>query len=111
MKRKWKEERGETIIEALSAILIGALAVSLLFSAALSSWTMNAGTQDSDDVFRTSLENADARLASAVSTDTATVTVAYTAAANGSAAGGDKKLTVKLYGGRGALSYALPSPP
>lgn len=59
MKRKIRDSRGETIIEVLAAILVGALSIALLFGAAMVSGNMDRGAQEADESFQESLNAAE----------------------------------------------------
>lgn len=59
MKRKIRDSRGETIIEVLAAILVGALSIALLFGAAMVSANMDRGAQEADESFEKSLNAAE----------------------------------------------------
>lgn len=117
MKRKLKNNRGETLIEVLASILIGALAVALLFTAVMASISMDRTAKKLDydvDVYNKALSDAEKHetTINGVYIDGTIVVPA------------DTKVTVKnpdvvdpanievnFYGGEGALSYALPTPP
>lgn len=100
MKKKLKEVRGETLIEVLAAILVGALSISMLFGAVMASGTMDKATREKDKTFYESLDKAEARTANP-SLDGLKVTVKNTDS------GPEANVSVTFYGGEGALSYAL----
>lgn len=108
MKKKLKEVRGETLVEVLVSILIGALSISMLFGAVMASGTMDKATREKDETFYKNLDKAEARtedpdpthnppsgLKVKVENTDSTIT-AVTA-----------EIPVTFYGGEGALSYAL----
>lgn len=105
MKRKLKCNRGETLVEVLAAILIGALSVALLFTAVMASARMDKTARETDGKYKDVLAAAEGRttvfnpFADTVSDDDKKVTVA-----NGSS---EANVSVTFYGGDGALSYAL----
>ncbi len=102
MRRKWKDARGETLIEVLAAILIGALSVTLLFGAVMASGNLDQDAKAADEALNKALELAekqDTPVADAAIVPTAEVTVANDS--------GSVPLLVKFYGGEGALSYRL----
>ena len=105
MKRKWKDNRGETLVEVLAAVLIGALSVALLFTAVMASVNMDRSAQKTDEDFNTVLNDAENQSAPAATgvPDGAKVTVQ----GNGATA----TPSVNFYGGDGVWSYALPTTP
>ena len=104
MKRKRKDNRGETLVEVLASILIGSLSVALLFSMVMASGNMDRGAETVDGAFNESLKKAEEQTDPVVDPALvpagAKVTVANAAIS--------KDLPVTFYGGEGALSYALP---
>ena len=107
MERKWKDNRGETLIEVLASILVGTLSVALLFSAVMASVKMDRTAQKADTEFRESLNGAEEQ--KAVVTDIfkgETVTQATVTIKNKSS-GMEKTLNVEFYGGEQILSYKL----
>lgn len=98
MKRKWKDSRGETIIEALAAVLIGSLSVALLFGTVMASGDMEQNARVVDEAFNESLNKAEGQVRFVDSE--VTVQSAYPGVP-------EVKLPVTVYGGDGALSYEL----
>lgn len=103
MKRKLKSNRGETLVEVLASILIGALSVALLFTAVMASVNMDRTAKETDSKYKEVLAAAEGRTAEfdpfAPAATDKTVKVA-----NGSSVA---NVPVTFYGGDGALSYAL----
>lgn len=112
MREKWRDERGETLIEAAASVLIMALAVLLLFSAVAVSVRINRSAKNLDKEFYTVLNEAEKQ--STAVTDSSIVpagskvTVKQTSPA--SAPGVPVEVEVNFYGGEGALSYSYPDP-
>lgn len=108
MKRKLRDARGETLVEALASILIGALSVALLFSAVMASARMDRGAEQTDAAFHASLRAAEEQAISAdpsivsggakVTVENKDIFIVPTA-----------EPSVNFYGGNGAISYALPA--
>lgn len=128
MKRKWKDARGETLVEVMASILIGALSVVLLFTAVLSSSKMGktAQTQTVDGrvteawKFNKALKAAEEQTTPASSSEipgSATVTVAGKIKNPDGTETATASVTLTLdthdvpevifYGGEDALSYKL----
>lgn len=106
MKGKWKDNRGETLVEVLSSILIGSLSVALLFGMAMASGSMDQSAKEADKVFNESLSKAEEQTdTSEADADIVPAGAKVTVKADTAA---DAELTVVFYGGQGALSYALP---
>lgn len=106
MKGKWKDSRGETLVEVLASILIGSLSVALLFSMVMASGNMDQSAKEADKIFNESLNAAEGRTEadSSLIPAGAKVTVENT----NPFITEEAELPVTFYGGRGALSYALP---
>ena len=107
MKRKWNDSRGETLVEVLASVLICSLSVALLFSMVMASGNMDQSAKKAEKDFSESLNLAEAQTAPAdpaLITSSANVEVKN----SGEPSSSTKQLTVVFYGGRGALSYALP---
>lgn len=111
MREKWRDERGETLVEAVASVLIMTLAVLLLFSAVMVSVRINKRAKELDREFYTVLNAAEAQ--SAKITDDkivpadSKVTVKQTYPAS---TGMPVEVEVDFYGGEGALSYSYPPP-
>lgn len=110
MREKLQSARGETLVEVLCAILIGALSVALLFSTVMVSIRIDRSAKAADESLATDLSNAEVRGAEVDSSiiPNAKVTVrnkdtAVTAL--------PAEPSVKFYGGGSAISYALPGGP
>lgn len=94
MKKKLKDNRGETLVELLASILIGALSIAMLFSTLMAADRMDKRTREKDETYYANLSGAEAQKDGPTS---GTVTV------NG------VPITVNFYGSDGAISYHLPS--
>lgn len=103
MRRKWKDNRGETLVEVMASILVGALSVALLFSAVMASVKMDKRAKEADAEFRKSLNKAE-KQEPAVNIITPRAD-ARVKVKNGS--GPEVKLTVEFYGDEQLLSYKL----
>lgn len=116
MKRKLKNNRGETLIEVLASILIGALAVALLFTAVMASVNMDRTAQKLDyDInkvkFNEALSKAEGQDDATDKADTSIVPAGTKVTVKNPDVAGPAEIEVNFYGGEGALSYALPTPP
>ena len=107
MKRKWNDAHGETLVEVLASVLICSLSVALLFSMVMASGNMDQSAKKAEKDFSESLNLAEAQTAPA---DPALIPpgVKVEVRNSGKPSSSTKQLTVVFYGGRGALSYALP---
>lgn len=105
MRKRLQDNRGETLVEVLASILIGALSVSLLFGAILVSSRMDRSAEQTDETFHASLRAAEDQTVPL--TDPTMVTVKNEALSDLTKQ--EKDVSVNFYGGKGALSYALPS--
>ncbi len=106
MRQKLADARGETLVEVLASILIGALSVAMLFSAAMASGSMDRTAGEADEVFNTSLNAAEEQKAPTEGE----VTVKYTpppGSTDPAPPDPPPPVRVNFYGGPGALSYAL----
>lgn len=106
MREKLSSARGETLVEVMASILIGALSVALLFTAVTASVRMDRIAKAADAAYDTALNDAEAQ----------TTPVAGTAIVPAGAHKVEVKNTdvtdaaevgVEYYGGMGALSYNL----
>ena len=105
MDGKLQDTHGETIIEVLAAVLIGALSVAMLFGAVMVSSHMDRTAEETEKAFVRSLNDAEGRiLADGSAAAGAKVTVE-------SAGRAGKEVSVIFYGGEGAISYALNTSP
>ena len=104
MKRKWRDARGETLVEVLASILIAALSVALLFSAVLASARMERSAEQTDDSCDASVRAAEEQDKEDAVTvpDDAKVTVK-----NKDPLIEEAAVPVNFYGGNGVVSYAL----
>ena len=59
MMRKLKQNKGETLMEALVSLLIAVLAIGLVASAAMAATNINKNTNIADDAFAEELEKAE----------------------------------------------------
>lgn len=102
MREKLRSARGETLVEILCAILIGALSVALLFSTVMVSIRMDRSAEEADKSFITDLSKAEGRT---VETTGGKVTVWNTADPDVEI--NKAKPSVIFYGGDNAISYVL----
>lgn len=107
MKRKLKNAQGETLIEVLASILIGALSVALLFTAVMASINMDRTAQKTDGSYNEVLNAAEEQ---GTVIDSSIIPPGTQVSVKNTAGGVEQKITVNFYGGDGALSYKLPSP-
>ena len=109
MREKLNSSRGETLVEVMASILIGALSVALLFTAVTASVRMDRIAKAADEAHGAVLSAAEAQTAPV--TDTAIVPAGADKVEVGTSVPGvtDAEVGVEYYGGMGALSYALPS--
>ena len=98
MKRKLKNNRGETVVEVLASILIAALSVALLFGAVMASVNMDLSAQETDQKLYAGLNTAQVQKDTSSS---GTVTISGNSFS--------KNVSVNFYGSGGVLSYA-PAP-
>lgn len=98
MRKKLRSARGETLVEVLCAILIGALSVSLLFSTVMVSIRIDQSAKAADESLATDLSNAEVR-GTEVGSSMVTVKIKNTEITT--------DVAVILYGGQDVLSYAL----
>ena len=96
--KKLKNDRGETLVEVLAAVLIATLSVTLLFSAVMVSSRMDANAKAADSGYYADFSNAENRTGTPLD-ETKTVRIerngtSYTA-----------EPTIKIYGGNGVYSY------
>lgn len=109
MREKWRDERGETLVEVTASILIMTLAVLMLFSAVMASVRINRSARELDKAFYSVLNRAERQGDSdeaAVDPAASTVKVEQVSPVTG----GPRDVTVKFYGGEGALSYSYLGP-
>ena len=109
MREKWRDERGETLVEVVAAVLIMTLAVLLLFGAVIVSIRINKSARNLDKDFYTVLNAAEAQ-STKITDNTivpagSKVTVKQVSPAP---AGTALDAEVDFYGGEGALSYSYP---
>lgn len=106
MREKWRNERGETLVEVVASVLIMTLSVLLLFSAGVASVHINKRAKNSDKEFYDVWYKAEAQSEKApiavVPSSSSKVTVKQTLPAP---AGAAVEVPVDFYGGEGALSY------
>lgn len=106
VREKWRDERGETLIEAVASILIMTLSVLLLFSAVIVSVRINGKAKELDQAFYSVWNAAEEQSAEAlpgIVPAGSTVEVKQISPAPTSAA--SVKVRVSFYGGEGVLSY------
>ena len=106
MRKKLRSARGETLVELLCAVLIGALSVFLLFSTVMVSIRMDRSAKAADERLAADFRNAERReTGDSVSLPGAKVTVRNTADPDVDLY--KAKPSVTFYGGSGAISYEL----
>ena len=101
MKRKWRDARGETLVEVLASILIASLSVTLLFGCVMASSNMDRDAQERDREHYAALTAAEAQSGTGTS---GTVKIQNE---NNSAEG---SLSIEIYGGTGLYSYKRADP-
>lgn len=106
LKQKWQDSGGETLVEVLVSILIGALAVFLLFGAVVVSVNLDRKARAADKALKESIMGAENRTNEAEETVVPTSKIIIK---NGS--GSSASVNVIFYGDERALSYKLNSPP
>lgn len=94
MRRKLKDNRGETLVEMLASILIAALAVALLFTCCMVSVQMGGQARAADERYYENLSAAEGKTGAL---ENGQVNVAGDAS--------NVKLEIQLYGGEGTYSY------
>lgn len=107
MKRKLKDSRGETLVELLASILIGALSIALLFTAVTASGTMNRAAMAADKKFVQALNSAEEQTTRADGNFFA-AGVDMKIIVKNNDTGATKNVEVYYYGEVGAVSYKLP---
>ena len=101
MKKKLSQNRGETLVEVLAAVLIASLAITLLFGGIMASVNLNRSAKTSDETFYADLSAAERQADEDKTGSSIKVTV------NGKIT----DLTVTVYGGEAVRSYAKVSSP
>lgn len=104
MGRKLRSRRGETLVEVMASIVIGALSVALLFGCVMASSRMDSAAAGMDRDYYAGLSDAEAQSAP-LAGGGGTVTVA-----NGGIAGTGVSVNVDVYGGAGMYSYKVVAP-
>ena len=100
LARKLRSRRGESLVEVLAAVLICALSVLLLASAAVAVGSINHAASDNDEAYYEALNRAEAR-------DTPTGRAELTVSAAGACS---VSVEVSLYGEEGIYSFAAAAP-
>lgn len=112
MREKLRSARGETLVEILCAILIGALSVALLFSTVMVSIRMDRSAKAADERLATDLRNAEGRGTEVTDTSIIPADAKVTVGNKDTAISTDvAKPTIIFYGGDNAISYALAPAP
>ena len=112
MKGKWKDARGETLIEVLASILIATLSVTLLFGAAMTSSRLDRDAKKVvDESYYNSLYAAENRVSTGKDGSTP-VTPSVTGAKvtvknNDAGVTATAEPAVTFYGGADVFSFAL----
>lgn len=94
--KKLNQDRGETLVEVLAAVLVASLSIALLFGGIMASSSIDRSARTSDETFYADLSAAE-RQGSSDKTETMTVAVT-----NGNA---KAELNVDVYG-KSVRSYA-----
>lgn len=102
MGRKLRSRRGETLVEVMASIVIGALSVALLFGCVMASSRIDSAAAGMDRDYYAGLSAAEAQSAPVAGAAGSTVTVA-----NGGIAATDVSVDVNVYGGAGMYSYKV----
>lgn len=103
MREKWRDERGETLVEVIASILIMTLSVLMLFSAVMVSARINKSARELDKAFYSVLNGAERQGGSdGAAVAASTVKVEQVSPAPG----GSGDVPVNFYGGEGVLSYS-----
>lgn len=109
MWRKWNDSRGETLVEVLASVLICSLSVVLLFSMVMASGNMDQRAEAADQIFNESLAKAEGQLDTSEAGGAIVPPGSQVMVKNTDPAVAVEAIPpVTFYGGRGALSYALP---
>ncbi len=96
MRKKLKQQIGETLIESLVALMIAILSMALLSTAVLTAANVNKATREADEEYASELQQAEGLQGIP---EEATVKITF---GNGSV----EQATVSLYGGEGDfISY------
>lgn len=104
MKKKLSQNRGETLVEVLAAVLIASLAITLLFGGIMASVNLNRSAKTSDETFYADLSAAERQTDDEDKVSSIIVTVK-------DSDGNGPELTVTVYGGEAVRSYAKVSSP
>lgn len=94
--KKLRNNRGETLVEVMAAILISALSVALLFSCVTASFDMDKDAKELDKKHYEALTAAEARTGTPIQGE-----VKITNPGNGAEA----TSKIEIYGGAGMYSY------
>lgn len=101
MKRKWRDNSGETLIEVLASILIGVLSVALLFCTVMASGSIDRTAKAAEKKFGENLLKAE------VQAEAVTVTGNNVKIKNTEAGGSETSVPARFYGGEEAWSFDL----
>lgn len=103
MKRKLRENRGETLVEVMASIVICTLSVTLLFGSIMASSHIDQTAQTSDAAYYEALSAAEAQ--TALSEDGMPEALKTKTQVTITGSGMPKKIDVSFYGGEGMYSY------
>lgn len=95
--KKLRDDRGETLVEVLAAILVASLSVALLFSCVMASSDLDVKAKSVDEDYYQALSAADGQ---AGEPSSGQVTISSKDKENVS-----KDMTIDIYGGEGLYSY------
>lgn len=112
VREKWRDQRGETLVEVVASVLIMTLSVLLLFSAVMVSVRINRSAKDSDEEFYSALNAAEGQSTPAPTSIVPTGSKVTVKQEQPASAAASVEVEVDFYGGEGALSYQYsPTPP
>lgn len=102
--KKLKNDRGETLVEVLAAILIATLSVTLLFSSVMVSSRMDANAKAMDSGYYANFSNAELQTGDPLNEDV-TVKVKRVAPTDLDSVLASAAPTIEIYGSSGVYSY------
>lgn len=103
--KKLRNNRGETLVEVMAAILISALSVALLFSCVTASFDMDKDAKELDKKHYEALTAAETYTEGGGKYPKQTGTVSVTNKAITDPTKSPKEVSVEIYGGAGMYSY------
>ena len=103
MRQKLRSQQGETLVEVLACILIASLSVSMLFGGVVASLHINEAADLRDEDYYQIFTAAEAQTNQLPKPAGGS----YTVKIENRGIGKEEPLDIHLYGGEGAVSYAL----